>query len=365
MSLRLALIAAVAAVFACIPACGGKKSDKIKIAVVTNCTDPFWDLCEAGANKAAKDFDVELLFRQPEALDVSKQMPIVEGFVQQGVNGIAISVINPKGQKKDLTRIASEIPMLSMDNDVDADTGRLCYVGVDNREAGRAVGRLVKKALPPDTGGIIGMFIGSDISANGGARIQGVLDELATPDANGTPAKRTINDKVIDGKMYGKYFLVDGEAKTDGGPEKNPQQFPITMLGRLQGESNVCLIGLYAYNPPAILSAVRAEKLVNKVKIVGFDENPVTLRGIAAGEIEGTVAQDPYNYGYKSVEILAAEARGDKSKRLTGPLPYQVVTKEGGAEQTINGLAIKNPKATDYLELVKGQFASLGKSIKE
>ena len=48
-----------------------------------------------------------------------------------------------------------------MDNDADAETGRLCYVGVDNREAGRAVGRLVKKALPR-TGGMIAMFIGSD-----------------------------------------------------------------------------------------------------------------------------------------------------------------------------------------------------------
>src|SRR5207248_10252652 len=119
-----------------------------------------------------------------------------------------------KGQKKDLTRIASEIPLLTMDNDADADTGRLCYVGVDNREAGRAVGRLVKKALPPEKGGIIGMFIGSDISANGGARIQGVLDELATPEANGTPATRVFNTREVAGKMYGKYFLVDGEAKT-------------------------------------------------------------------------------------------------------------------------------------------------------
>src|SRR5439155_25707958 len=131
----------------------------------------------------------------------------------------------------------------------------------------------------------------------------------------------------VPGKFYGKYFLVDGEAKTDGGPDKNPQQYPTAMLGRLVGEPNVCLIGLYAYNPPAILEAVKAKSLVGKVKIVGFDENLVTLDAVAAGEIEGTVVQDPYQYGYKSVEILAAVARGDRSKLLTGPLPYQVVTR--------------------------------------
>lgn len=360
--LRLTGIVAVATVLACLPACS-KKSDKIKIGVVTNCTDPFWDLCEAGAKKAGQDFDVEVLFRQPEKLDASVQKPIIESFLEQGVKGLAVSVINPKGQKKDVTRYASEVPFLTMDNDADADTGRLCYVGVDNIEAGKAVGRLVKKALP--NGGVIAMFIGSDISANGGARIKGVLDELSTPEAAGTDAVRTFNGKQTKGKLYGNYFLVDGQATADGGPDKNPQQYPSTMLERLLGVPDVCMIGLYAYNPPAILTAVRANELVGKVKIVGFDENPVTLRAIAAGEIEGTVVQDPYNYGYKSVEILAAEARGDKSKRLSHPLPYQVVTKDGGADQQINGLTIKFPRAADYLEIVKAQMAAVGKTVKE
>ncbi len=357
--MRVSVIVSLAAVVACVPACGKKDTGKIKIGVVTNCTDPFWDLCEAGAKKAGQDFDVEVLFRQPEGLDVAKQMPIVEAFVQQGVKGIAISVINPKGQKKDLTRIAAEVPLLTMDNDADADTGRLGYVGVDNKEAGRAVGRLVKKALP--NGGTIAMFIGSDVSANGTARTQGVLDELATPEANGTPVTRKINGQDVSGKMYGKYFLVDGEAKTDGGPEKNPQQYPHAMLGRLENVPDVCLIGLYAYNPPAILSAARSKEMIGKIKIVGFDENPVTLKAVSAGEIEGTVVQDPYNYGYKSVEILAAVARGDRSKLPTGSMPYQVVTRDGGPEETINGLRIKFPKAADYEVTVKGQFASVGK----
>lgn len=363
--LRVPVIVAVAALLACLPACS-KKSDKIKIGVVTNCTDPFWDLCEAGAKKAEQDFDVEVLFRQPEKLDASVQLPIIEGFLQQNVKGLAVSVINPKGQKKDITRYASEVPLLTMDNDADADTGRLCYVGVDNIEAGKAVGRLVKKSLPPEKGGVIAMFIGSDISANGGARIKGVLDELATPQANGTPATRTFNGKETQGKMYGNYFLVDGEAKVDGGPDKNPQQIPDTMLDRLVGVQDVCLIGLYAYNPPAILTAVRKHERIGNVKIVGFDENPVTLRAIGTGEIEGTVVQDPYNYGYKSVEILAAIAKnGDKSKLLTGPLPYQVVTRDGGPDQHINGLTIKYPRAADYLEVVKGQMAAIGKTVKE
>ncbi len=366
MALRLLLLAFTSAALA---GCGGGNSasnapnvaagDKPKIAVVTNCTDPFWDLCEAGANKAAKDHNVELLFRQPEKLDAAIQMPIIEAWVKQGVNGIAVSVIDPKGQEEDLTRIAKKVSLITMDNDAAESTGRLCYVGVDNREAGRAVGRLVKKVLP--NGGTIAMFIGNNSSANAIDRSGGVLDELKTPDADGKPGTHPTK-KDVSGKYYGKYFLVDGEAKTDGGPGEKAVTNARDVLGRLDGVSDICMIGLYAYNPPAILEAARAKSLVGKIKIVGFDENLETLKSIATGEIEGTVVQDPFNYGYKSVEILAAVARGDKSKLLgKGQTPYQVITKDGGPDQTINGLLIKFPKAVDFEKKIRDDLASVKK----
>lgn len=355
-TVRFVLVASVAIVLGCLPACGNK-SGKMKIGVVTNCTDPFWDLCEAGAKKAAQDNDVELLFRQPERLAAEVQKPIIDSWVNQGISGMAVSVIDPKGQTEDLALVAKKLPLLTMDNDA-PDSGRLCYVGVDNHEAGRAVGRLVKQVMP--NGGTIAMFIANTSSANAIARTGGVLDELATPEANGVSAKHPLRPE-ISGKLYGKYFLIDGEAKTDGGPGEKAVTNARDILNRIEGVPDVCLIGLYAYNPPAILEAARARSLVGKVKIVGFDENLNTLKAIAAGEIEGTVVQDPYNYGYKSVEILAAVARGDKSKLVKGSMPYQVVTRDGGPDQDINGLHIKFPKGVDYEQIVRDQFKSVGK----
>lgn len=354
---RLGLVAAVATGLAFVPACGKKESGKPKIAVVTNCTDPFWDLAEAGAQKAAQDFDVEVTFRQPERMAAEVQKPIIDAWVSQGFNGIAVSVIDPKGQAEDLRLVAKKVPLVTMDNDA-PDTGRICYVGVDNKEAGRAVGRLVKKVLP--NGGTVALFIGSTTSANGQARPAGVLEELATPEANGTPGKHPQRPE-LSGKFYGKYFLVDGEPKTDDGVKEKAIGNAQTVLSRVDGVPDLCMVGLYAYNPPAILEAVRAKSLVGRVKIVGFDENPETLKAIAAGDIEGTVVQDPYNYGYKSVEVLAAEARGDKSKRVSGSAPYQVITKGGGPEQDINGLHIRFPKAADYLVTMRDQLKLIGK----
>lgn len=98
-------------------------------------------------------------------------------------------------------------------------------------------------------------------------------------------------------------------------------------------------IGLWAYNPPAIVTAVKdkvKDKVIEpgQVKIVGFDEDPVTLDGIADGTVHGTVVQDPFNFGYQAVKIMAALAKDDRSVLPPGGIldvPHRVITKNGGA----------------------------------
>lgn len=356
--LRLSTVVALAAVLACVPACSSK-SNKIRVGIVTNCTAEFWSICEAGAKKAAQEDGVDLEFRQPEKdFDASVQNPIIESWVAQNVNGIAVSVIDPEGQSKDLTRIAKKLPLITMDNDA-PDVPRLCYIGIDNYEAGKAAGRLVKKALPPE-GGTVAVFIGSTKSANGKNRTQGVLDELAGEKyAAGTPASHPQKPE-LKGKMFGKYFLVDGEAKEDGTPN-NAGPTVAGVLARVKGLPDLCMVGLYAYNPPAILREAKARAMANQIKIVGFDEDWDTLKAIAEGEITATVVQDPFQYGYQSVKALAAKAKGDDSKLVKDPIPYRVVTKDGGPDETVNGLVVKNLKVAEFEAKLRADLASVKK----
>lgn len=338
--LRVSVVAALAAVLAFVPACAKKDggAGKAKIGVVTNCTADFWSLCEAGANKAAAEYGVDLQFRQPEkAFDANAQMPIVEAWAKQGLDGIAVSVIDPDGQTEDLSRIAKKVPLVTMDNDADR-TGRKCYVGIDNYEAGKAAGRLLKKALP--NGGTIAVFIGSTKSANAKARTQGVFDELAgEKDAKGTdgthPQKPDLEVRTFGKEV--KYHLIDRAAKEDGSPD-NAQKTVGAVLARVKGLPNLGMVGLYAYNPPAILNEAKAKSMAKDIKIVGFDEDWETLKGIAAGEIEGTVVQDPFAYGYESVKALAT-----KNYDVI-PIPYRVVTKDGKADPTFGGEAVAAAK---------------------
>jgi ribose transport system substrate-binding protein len=50
-----------------------------------------------------------------------------------------------------------------------------------------------------------------------------------------------------------------------------------------------------------------------KIKIVGFDEDPQTLRGVADGTIQSTIVQQPYEFGYQSMIDMIKYINGDRS----------------------------------------------------
>jgi len=99
------------------------------------------------------------------------------------------------------------------------------------------------------------------------------------------------------------------------------------------------MVGLWEYNPPQILNALKEKKLLGKVKVVGFDENFDTLRAIDAGHCEGTVCQQPFKFGYDSIKLLrdvvvegkTPEAAGVPEDKLIY-VPTKAVIKNGGAK---------------------------------
>lgn len=315
----LALSALVTFVLALATGCS-QSSGKIKIGFVTNNDATFWNYAEAGCKAAAKDLDVDVLFRRPPVNTAAAQKQIIDDMLLQGIQGIAISVIDPKNQTEYLNSIAEKIPLITQDNDA-PESKRLCYLGTDNYEAGKAVGKLVREAMPQ--GGIIAIFVGQTEPLNARQRRQGVLDELA-------------GKKDATGEWYGKYRLY-GSGGWGGGPFTDETDVGVAkdnadkVLTKFSNEKNLCLIGLWGYNPPAILSAVEAKGRLGKVKIVGFDEYDETLIGIQKGHIHGTVVQQPYKFGYESVKLLVDVVKGDKSgipENGIRYIPHRVITRE-------------------------------------
>ena len=206
---------------------------------------------------------------------------------------------------------------------------------MDNYEAGRMCGRLVKEALPD--GGQVMIFVGRLSQDNAKGRRQGLIDELL-----GRSSDPTRNDPPGSLPQDGKYIILG--TRTDGFDNGKAKDNAEDALSRYPEVA--CMVGLFAYNPPMILEALRGADKLGEVKVVAFDEADATLQGIKDGTVHGTVAQDPYMYGYESIRVLSALARGDRS-----------VIPAGGF-QNIQGRQIRKENVDDFWAQLKARLAA-------
>lgn len=275
--------------------------DPPKVAFVTNGVAFFWVLAKAGAEAAAKDTGAEVSVHMP-ASGIGDQKRILEDLVVRGVDGIAVSPIDPVNQSDTLNGVARRALLVTHDSDA-PESPRLCYIGVDNYEAGRMCGRLVKEAIPD--GGQVAIFIGRLEQDNARRRRQGVIDELMGRDPD--PNRFDPPGDVVEGEDG---FIVVGTF-TDQFDRAKAKANVEDVITRYPGID--CMVGLFEYNPPLVLEALDRAGKTGKIKVVAFDEATETLEGIRSGTVQGTVVQDPYMYGYRSVELLDRLCRGDAS----------------------------------------------------
>jgi len=146
----------------------------VKVAFVTNGIASFWDVAEKGAKDAGREFGVDVDVRMPPN-GAEDQKRMLEDLLVKGVDGIAVSPIDPANQFDLLQSVAEETHFITHDSDA-PETDRLCYIGMDNYEAGLLCGKLVKEAMPD--GGSVMIFVGRLEQANAKLRRQGLIDEL-------------------------------------------------------------------------------------------------------------------------------------------------------------------------------------------
>jgi ribose transport system substrate-binding protein len=124
------------------------------------------------------------------------------------------------------------------------------------------------------------------------------------------------------------------ETFTDQEDRSKCQEYVRTALDKY-GSDLKCLVGLWSYNAPQILQVVKEKDLVGKIQIVAFDEEIPTLDGVEEGAIFSTVVQQPYQFGYQSIEVLAKLAQGTDAKIPKDGLmyvPVKVIDKAGVKE---------------------------------
>jgi ribose transport system substrate-binding protein len=262
---------------------GGGKS--LRLAFVTNNSSDFWTIARKGTEKADGELEnVEVEFRINSDDTAAGQQRVVDDLLAKGVDGIAISPVDPKNQVQMLNAASSKALVITQDSDA-PDSNRTCYIGTDNVGAGKQAGELIKEALPQ--GGEIMIFVGILDAQNARERKSGIEQAL-----------QGSNIKILD-------------VRTDNADRVAAKKNAADTLVKYPDIS--ALVGLWSYNGPAILSAVKEAGKVGKVKIIAFDEEDDTLAGIKEGAIYATVVQQPFEFGYRSIQLMSKVIGGDRS----------------------------------------------------
>jgi len=260
-------------------------ADKKVLAFVVNGASDFWKIAEAGVKKAQGELPkYDLQFKYPEQAAAAVQQRILDDLVAAGAAGIMVSAVDPKNETEELNKVASQTVLFTTDSDA-PQSKRVAYIGSSNTALGKDAGKLMLKALPQ--GGKCVGFVGLPGADNARERIEGV--------------KETIKGSKVE--------LVDvrGDEIDQTRAKRNVED----ILAAMPDVS--CMVGFYSYNTPRIYEVLKEAGKLGKIKIIGFDEDPITLGGVKEGAIVGTVVQQPFEWGYQGMKLMAKYIEGDKS----------------------------------------------------
>jgi ribose transport system substrate-binding protein len=281
MKRAIAMLLAGITVSLCGPA---RAQDNKSLALVTNAAADFWTIARRGVEKAQKEHpDYKMQVIVTGQATAAEQRRELDDLLARGIAGVTISVIDPANSIEELNKVAAKAVLFTTDSDAPK-SDRVVYIGTDNVAAGRQAGAQIKQALP--NGGKVMMFVGTMDADNARERVQGIKETLAGSNIQ-------IVDIRTDGVDFAKAKANVQDALAKGGLD--------------------CLVGLYSYNTPQIYTAVKEAGMTGKIKVVGFDEDPQTLRGVADGTVQSTIVQQPYEFGYQSMTDTVKYLNGDKS----------------------------------------------------
>jgi len=249
-------------------------------------TNPFFVPTQYGIQDACKLLGCGYTWTGSETSNVAQMVNAVNSAVSAGVDGIAVSLVDPTAFNSPVaSALSAGIPVLSYNADVKTNA-RLAYIGQDLEVSGERMGDHIAELVPS---GDVALFIATPGSLNIQPRINGALTTLKkhpsiTPHVVATGAAVPAELTVIE-----SYFV--GHPSTKG-------MFAVD-AGSTQG----------------VAQTIQKHGASGKVKGGGYDLLEITEQLLASGNIQFTIDQQPYLQGFLPVlELFLYQA----SKKLSG-----------------------------------------------
>jgi simple sugar transport system substrate-binding protein len=258
----------------------------VKLGFITKFPVPFFATMENAAKAYAEaNPGVEIIYGQgASATDIEGQIALIESMVTQGVQGIAITPVDPTVAAALDKAVEAGVKVVLMDNSIPDWTNATALATTDNYAAGVIAGQYLKSVLAAgDTLGIL----------------------------EGVPGVPALDDRV-NGMLEG----LDGLAVEIVGRNGTncTEELGISVAEDLL-TANPGLKAIYAAcGPPAVGAAQAIENagIANDaIVLVGFDACCGELEKIASGQEDATVAQFPAKMAELGVDALVKAINGE------------------------------------------------------
>lgn len=287
MRLRL-LLGGLALAAAC---SGPALADTVKIGFITKFPVPFFATMEDAAKAyAAANPGVEIEFGQgTSATDIEGQIALIESMVTKGVQGIALTPVDPTVAAALDKAIAKGVKVVLMDNNIPDWNGRTALATTDNYNAGKIAGEYLKTVLKD--GDTLGILEGVPGVPSLDDRVNGMLEGL----------------KGVNVEIVGK------------GATNCTEELGISVAEDLLTKHPELKAIFAACGPPAA-GAAQAIKNAgipgDKIVLAGFDFCCGEKEALEAGIEDATVAQFPAKMAELGVDALVKAIRGEKVESL-------------------------------------------------
>ena len=304
------ILATVAVVIMASPAFA---QQKYRFAVVPKAmNNPFFDVARDGCLKRAKELgNVECIYKGPIEHEPATEAQIIQDFITQKVDGMAISVADVAAMTKSIeAATAAGIPVVTFDADAPG-SKRLAYIGTNNKDFGLALGKQLAQLRPE--GGKYAMISGGPGAKNLAERVDGVREALKGSkwvEVSGSPTFCN------DDSALAVQQMADLRTAT-------PDLGAIVPVG-----------GWPMFAPEGYKAFVNKNKKdidAGKFTLVVADTLKMQLELLRDGYSTALTGQRPFEMGEKSMDILLAIKKGEKVPEIvyTG---LDLVTKDNVAQ---------------------------------
>ncbi|MDR6554718.1 ABC transporter substrate-binding protein [Paenibacillus qinlingensis] len=262
------------------------KSDKIYIPVISKgFQHQFWQAVKQGAEKAAKEFNVEITFEGPETeTQVDKQIEMLQAALGKKPQAIAFAALDSKAATPLLEKAkASKIPIIGFDSGVDSDIP-VTTAATDNKAAAALAAD--KMAALIGNEGEIALVVHDQTSRTGIDRRDGFTNQIKA---------KYPNIKIVD-TQYG------------GG-----DQLKSTDLAKAIVQAHPNIKGFFGANEGSAIGVLNAvtELKKDKIVVIGYDSGKQQMAAIRSGKMAGAITQDPIGIGYWSVKAAVQAIKGE------------------------------------------------------